>query len=312
MTLSLIDGMHMVPIASLDLNLLRAFAAVHASGSVSRAADALGLSQPTVSHALGRLRLQLRDPLFVRVAGGVAPTPKADALARAVQQALDTVQRALHESDAFDPATSTRAFRLHMSDIGEGVFLPDLMRVVRAAGAGLRIEAYQLEHDRITDALDQGKIDLAFGYLPTLTETRRFDMFDERYVVLMRARHPLARARASRATLARLEYIVVRSHAETGRILQRLGFAARVRLTIPHFMVIPAIVGKTDLAVILPLQTAELFSREGEFRVLRPELGTPAFPVSLHWSRRFENDSANRWLRETTLALFAGRSRQVG
>lgn len=304
MPLSLIDAVHMGKIDTLDLNLLRAFAAVHANGSVSRAADALGLSQPTISHALSRLRLHLKDPLFVRVAGGVAPTAKADALAHAVQQALDTMQRALQESDAFNPATSSRVFRLHMSDIGEGVFLPDLMREVRVAGPGLRIEAFQLEHDRITDALDQGKIDLAFGYLPTLTETRRADLFDERYVVLIRAKHPLAAARASRATLAKLEYIVVRSHAETGRILQRLGLADRVRLTIPHFMVIPSIVGRTDLAVILPLQTAQLFSRDGAFRVLSPGLGTQDFPVSIHWSRRFENDSANRWLRETTIRLF--------
>jgi DNA-binding transcriptional LysR family regulator len=302
-----IDDVHSVQLESLDLNLLRAFAAVHASGSVSRAAEALGLSQPTVSLALSRLRLHLKDPLFVRVAGGVAPTAKADALAQAVQLALDTVQRALQESDAFDPATSSRVFRLHMSDIGEGVFLPDLMRVVREAGPGLRIEAYQLEHDRITDALDRGKIDLAFGYLPTVTETQRVDMFDECYVVLIRSNHPLAGARATRAALGKLDYIVVRSHAETGRILHRLGLADRVRLTIPHFMVIPSIVGNTDLAVILPLQTAELFSRDGAFRVLRPNLGMQEFPISLRWSRRFEHDSANRWLRETTLALFQRR-----
>jgi DNA-binding transcriptional LysR family regulator len=304
---TLIDAVHTVELAALDLNLLRAFAAVHATGSVSRAADALGLSQPTVSHALSRLRVHLKDPLFVRIAGGVAPTPKADALAHAVQHALDTMQRALQESDAFDPATSSRVFRLHMSDIGEGVFLPDLMGAIRSAGQGLRIEAYQLEHDRITEALDQGKIDLAFGYLPTLTDTQSFDMFDERYVVLLRSKHPLAGVRGTRATLAKLDYIVVRSHAETGRILQRLGFADRVRLTIPHFMVIPSIVGKTDLAVILPLQTAQMFSRDGAFRVLRPDLGTHDFPVSLHWSKRFEHDSANRWLRETTIRLFRRR-----
>jgi DNA-binding transcriptional LysR family regulator len=292
---------------SLDLNLLRVFAAVHASGSVSRAAEALGQSQPAVSHALSRLRLRLKDPLFVRVAGGVAPTPKADALAHAVRQALDTMQRALQESDVFDPAHSSRVFHLHMSDIGEGVFLPGLMQVVRAAGPGLHVEAWQLEHDRIADALDQGRIDLAFGYLPSVTETQHEDLFDERYVVLIRDAHPLAAARASRATMARLDYIVVRSHAETGRILQRLGLADRVRLVIPHFMVIPSIVGSTDLAVILPLQTAQLFSRDGSFRVLRPDLGTPDFAVSLHWSRRFEHDGASRWLRQAAIRLFRRR-----
>src|SRR5512146_2053120 len=104
---------------ALDLNLLRTFQAVHASGNVTRAAERLGVSQPTVSHALRQLRLRLHDPLFVRAAGGMVPTPRAARLAAAVDRALDTLEGALRESDTYDPARSTRTFRLHMSDIGE-------------------------------------------------------------------------------------------------------------------------------------------------------------------------------------------------
>ena len=75
-------------IGELDLNLLRIFDAVYRERNVSRAAESRGLSQPAVSQGLGRLRLALKDALFTRVAGGVAPTPDADTLARAVQQAL--------------------------------------------------------------------------------------------------------------------------------------------------------------------------------------------------------------------------------
>lgn len=267
-----------------------------------RAAEALGLSQPAVSQALTHLRLQLRDPLFVRVAGGVAPTARADELAEAVQRALATVQAALAQAARFEPQTSTRTFRLHMSDIGEGVFLPRLTETVRARAPGVRLEVYQLEAERIADALDRGKIDLAFGFLPTVTETRRVDMFDERYVPLLRATHPLARA--SRAALARLDYAVVRSHPQTSLILQRLGLQERVRLVIPHFMVLGNILGTCDLAAVVPWQVAQMFAARGGFRIMRPQLGSHEFAVGLHWSRRFEHDHANRWLREIALGLF--------
>ena len=118
-------------INELDLNLLRIFDAVYRQRSVSRAAEALALSQPAVSQGLARLRRVLRDALFTRAGRGVAPTPQADALAHAVQQALQLVGDALHHAAHFDPARAQRTFRLHMSDIGESEFLPALMREVR-------------------------------------------------------------------------------------------------------------------------------------------------------------------------------------
>ena len=115
---------------SVDLNLLHAFHAVHAEGSVTRAAERLGVSQPTVSHALTRLRHLYRDPLFVRTQGGMAPTAKADRLAEAVRQALHMLDVAIQEGARYEPAASDRTFRLHMSDVGETIFLPRLLRAL--------------------------------------------------------------------------------------------------------------------------------------------------------------------------------------
>ena len=136
-------------INELDLNLLRIFDAVYRQRSVSRAAEALALSQPAVSQGLTRLRLVLKDALFTRAGRGVAPTPTADALAQAVQQALALVGQALHDAERFDPAATRRTFHLHMSDIGESEFLPDLMRRVRQLAPGARIETRQLEYGQI-------------------------------------------------------------------------------------------------------------------------------------------------------------------
>ena len=125
-------------IKDLDLNLLRLFDAVWRMRSVSRAAETLDLSQPAASQGLARLRALLGDALFVRSGGGVAPTPRAERLAQAVQSALATLEEALNESEVFDPLQARKTFRMHLSDIGEarvnlGGDVPDIVPVLVAA-----------------------------------------------------------------------------------------------------------------------------------------------------------------------------------
>ena len=291
-------------IRELDLNLLRIFDAVYRERSVSRAAETLGLSQPAVSQGLGRLRLVMKDALFTRAARGVAPTPNADMLAHAVEQALQLVNEALQNADCFEPASARRTFRVHMSDIGEAEFLPGLMPHVRRLAPGVRIETQQLEYGQIENALDAGKIDLAFGYLPGVEKTRQQRLLIERYVVLGRAGHPILTARPTRQCLRRLDYVVVRHHTETARVLDRMALQDNVRLSIPHFMVIPAIVSATDLAVVLPLRIATKFAQAGRFMIARPRWGIPDITVALHWSNRAHQDPANQWLRRLAIQLF--------
>jgi len=297
--------MHNMNISDLDLNLLQTFHAVHTTGNVSRAAERLGLSQPTVSHALRRLREVYEDPLFVRSQGGMAPTAKADRLAKAVQHALHILDVAMHETDHYDPARSERTFRLYMTDIGETVFLPPLMRALATLAPGVRLDIFQLEEKDIRPALETGRIDLAIGYLPVLgAAVEKQFLLREKYVVLMRAGHPLARTKPGAAALRRLNYVLVRSHPATARALQELGLQDNVRLAIPHFMVLPRILAETDLAVLMPARLSKAFAQMGTYQVWTPNVGLPAFDVSVHWYWRFQGEPANRWLRELIRSLF--------
>lgn len=300
------SGIHSMHIKDIDLNLLRLFDAVYRLRNVSRAAEWLDLTQPAASHGLTRLRLLIKDPLFVRAAGGVQPTPKAGRLAQAVRSALGTLEEALNESADFDPLQSRRVFRIHMSDIGEGRFLPELMVSLRELAPGLRIETLPLPRGEIGDALDSGHIDFAFGFLPTVKDTQRVQLLKDRYIVLLREGHPFARKRksgqAQLSDLRKLEFVSVRTHADTLRILQLLNLEDRLRLTTEHFMVLPSIVKATDLAVVMPRNIARGF--EGGYAIVEPPLPLRDFTVSLHWSRRFEADPGNRWLRGTIEALF--------
>jgi DNA-binding transcriptional LysR family regulator len=122
--------------------------------------------------------------------------------------------------------------------------------------------------------------------------------------VIGRADHPVLTERPSRSTLAQLEYVVVRQHSETMRLLDRLALNDNIRLSTPHFMVTPAIVGATDLAVVLPMRIAVKFAKSGALRIAQPRWGQGEFGIDLHWSNRAHQDPANRWLRQLAIELF--------
>ena len=298
-----IHGMH---IKDVDLNLLRLFDAVYRARNVSRAAELLDLTQPAASQGLTRLRGLVHDPLFVRASGGVQPTPRAHKLAEPVRHALATLEQALGESAGFDPRASQRTFQIHMSDIGEGRFLPELMVALREQAPGVRIETRPLPREAIAQALDTGRIDFAFGFLPTVKDTQRSQLLKDRYVVLLRRGHPFARKRrtgkALLAALRELEFVAVRSHADTLRIVEQLQLQDRLRLVTEHFMVLPSIVAATDLAAVMPRNIARGFA--GGYEIVEPDFPQRDFVVSLHWSRRFEGDPGNHWLRALIEKLF--------
>lgn len=296
-------------INDLDLNLLRLFDAVYLERNVSRAAARLNLSQPAASQGLMRLRLALGDALFERASGGVRPTPRADRLAQTVQATLDALDGALNESSVFVPAQSQRVFRLHLSDIGEARFLPALMTALRGQAPHVQVESLPLPHEEISPALDRGQADLALGFLPTVKETRQQVLLHDRYIVLLRRGHPLLRDQPSNGLvdlerLHQLDYAAVRSHSDTLRILQLLKLDHRLRLTAAHFLALPDIVKATDLGVVMPRNIAQGFLSAGDCVIVEPVFPLRDFAVSLHWSRRFEADAGNQWLRSLILALF--------
>jgi DNA-binding transcriptional LysR family regulator len=304
-------------IKDLDLNLLRLFDAVWRTRSVSLAAQQLGMSQPAASQGLARLRAILGDALFERSGSGVRPTPRADRLAQAVQIALATIEEALNASQVFEPQRSKRVLRLHLSDIGEARFLPELMQTLQRHAPGMRLEAMPLPHDKIGPALDSGQLDLAIGFLPEVSDTLHQPLLSDRYVVLLRQGHPVAKRwhqlqkkagaspDATHALLAELEFAAVRTHTDTLRILDLMHWQHRLRLTVSHFLSLPGIVRSSDLAVLMPRNFAQGFAQAGELAIIEPDLPLRDFTVSMHWSARFDKDPCLQWLRAATAQLFS-------
>lgn len=295
-------------IKNFDLNLLRVFDAVYTVGSVSQAAIALNLTQPAVSQGLTRLRNLVGDPLFIRAAGGVAPTPRAQRMALSIHDALRVLENAATDSAPFDPPQSDRRFRLHMTDIGEGQFLPRLIQAMRQRAPRARIETMRLPVPELGVALDHGRVDLAFGFLPGLQGMRSAVMFQDRYIILMRHSHPFAlTARPSPVPLddiRALEFIAVRTHAYTHTALEALHMADRIRLTTEHFMALPVVIETSDLAVIIPRNIARSLVPPERYAIAEADFPLREFDVPIHWSHRQDGDPAHRWLRSLALELY--------
>ena len=156
-----------------DLNLLPVFEALLRHGNVTRAAAHMGLTQSAMSSALGRLRRQLGDELFVNTRGGMLPTPRALELAPALTHALAMVRGAMGTREAFDPATSARSLRVYMTHVGETVLLPTLMTYLQERSPAMRLETAQLPAAELPLRMEIGEVDLAVGYLPQLPERIR-------------------------------------------------------------------------------------------------------------------------------------------
>ena len=294
----------------LDLNLLRAFDAIATEGSVTVAGARIGLSQPAMSNALARLRQTFDDPLFVRTPRGMRPTPFAQQLALPVREALRLIQGALQQHAGFEPKTSNNTFRFHMSDIGEMVFLPRLLERVKHEAPGVKIEVVRIPIKDVHAALEAGELDLAIGFLPGLTTgMRQQPLFRERYVCMMRADHPVIGAKISAKQFRAAAHVLV-SYAGTGhQVIEETfvaqGLSARIAARVPHFLVVPMILARTDLIVTVPSRVAALFAQTGNFKVLELPFSMPNFEVRLHWHQRFHQDPANRWLREVMTELYA-------
>jgi DNA-binding transcriptional LysR family regulator len=293
-----------------DLNLLRVFDAVLHEQGVTAAAARLGLTQPAVSNALARLRALFGDALFVRTAAGMDPTPFARELAEPVRQALALLESALAHGPGFDPATSTRAFRFYMSDLGQVEFLPPLVERLQRAAPGVRLEAVAADLEHIADALGAGTIDLAVGFLPALgPPVARRTLFRDPYRCLMRADHPSIAAKLSRKQFLEASHVLVTyrggGHRVIEEALERAGAARRIALRVPHFTVVPMVLERTDLILTLPARVARVYERQGGFKSLPPPVPMPPAEVAVHWHERFEADPGNRWLREQVIELFA-------
>lgn len=292
-----------------ELKLLQLFDVLYTHRSVTRTAEQLGQSQPTVSIWLGRLREQLRDPLFVRTPTGMMPTPRADALIVQCREILESLRRlAAWESD-FQPATAQRRFRLCMTDASHITLLPRLLAHLRTVAPGIGLEVSRIDGNTAR-ALESGEADLALGYAPWLESgIYQQTLFPQDWVCLANSGHPrVGRQLTAKRYFAEAHIAVA---AGTGQPLLDAALkdrpVRRVLLELPSFLGLAHILSTTDLIATLPRQIGETLALGGPVTVHACPLTIEPFDVKQHWHARYHHDAANRWLRGMLATLFMRR-----
>jgi DNA-binding transcriptional LysR family regulator len=294
-------------VEQIDLRLLRIFDAMHANRHVTRAAEELGLSQPTISIGLGKLREQFGDPLFVRTSEGMLPTSRADALIGPIRDVLHSVRSICEMEAAFEPVSATRKFRICMTDASHITLLPRILATVRKAAPGVTLEAARID-EVMPQALQSGEADLALGLIPSLeTGFYQQTLFRQDFICLTGPRHPRVKASLSLAQYQAEEHIGIVSG--TGQQLleeavRNFGIERRIVLRLPGFLGLAAILAASDLIVTLPRHIGETLAALGRLRVHACPFPIPPFFVKQHWHARYHHDTANRWLRGLCASLF--------
>ncbi|CAB3792515.1 PCP degradation transcriptional activation protein [Paraburkholderia caffeinitolerans] len=295
----------------LDLNLIPYLVAMDETRNVSRAAERMGVSQPRVSTALGKLREYFGDPLFVRTAHGMEPTPRALGLIPAARDALIRIEKGMLEAQDFDPATSTHTFSIALSDVGEIVFLPRLLQMFAERAPNANLRSVSLPHNQVERGLESGDIDLAVGYFPDLAGNNFFQqrLFTHRFICLMRSSHPLAGKPLTLKQFLALGHAVVRAEGRSQEVLER--FLERKRLhrravlETPHFMSLPFILTRTDLIATVPHAIGFAYASEhASIALVEPPLPLPRFDLKQHWHRKYHNAPRGEWLRRVVTELF--------
>jgi DNA-binding transcriptional LysR family regulator len=294
----------------IDLNLLVIFNQLLIDKRVSAVAETLGLSQPAVSNALKRLRVLLKDELFLRTSRGMEPTPYALHLAEPVIYALNALQTALSTRDSFTPETSTRNFQLAMTDIGEMYFMPPLMLALSKAAPHVRVTTVRPNAGNLKEDMESGKVDLALGLLPNL-QTGFFQrrLFSHKYVCIFRKGHPLAKSPMTLAQFTELDHVGVLAantgHSEVDGLLERAGIVRKMRLIVPHFIAVGHILQTTDLIATLPERFAERCEVPFGLATSPHPARLPEIAINLFWHAKLNSDPANLWLRQLFVKLFA-------
>jgi DNA-binding transcriptional LysR family regulator len=276
---------------------------------VSTTADKLGLSQPAVSNALKRLRVLLKDELFVRTARGMEPTPYALNLVEPMGYALDTLQNALNQRDSFDPVTSERTFTLGLTDIGEIYFMPTLMETLSRVAPRIKISTLRHNSGHLSEDMASGNVDIAVGLLPGLTTgffQRR--LFKQRYVCLFRQGHPTAHNPISLAQFKSLAHVGVTSantgHSEVDEWLTRKGIARHIQLHVPHFVAVGHILQSSDLIATVPERFAQKCAEPFQLETSPLPFKLPDIAINLFWHAKYNREPANMWLRQLMVDLF--------
>ncbi|MFG2799932.1 LysR family transcriptional regulator [Streptomyces pseudovenezuelae] len=289
-------------LASLDLNLVVALRALLEERNVTKAGRRVGLSQPAMSGALGRLRRHFDDDLLARVGGHYELTALGQVLLDRTFNVCDQLERLFTSQADFDPATESREFTLGVSDYSVAVFGAELTRLLDREAPGIRVRFVQIPANftertgAVLNTLDG--VFMPHGIISGFSVT---ELYEDGWVFLVAEDNPEVGDRLSLADLARLPWVTyLRAYDSPAvRQLGMLGIEPRVTISVDSFTVLPFLVAGTRRVALVPALLAERMRGTAPVRIMAPPYDPVPLREALWWHPVHTHDAGHIWLRET-------------
>lgn len=293
-----------ISLRQLDLNLLVVFDVLMQERNVSKAAARIFLSQPAMSNALKRLRRMLDDPILVRTAQGMEPTPRSRALEGPIRSLLAEVVWQLETRSAFDPASTQDHFLIATTDYSENIVLPPLTGLFAEQAPNAVLETRPLGPELPEQALERREITLVLGVEDYMAPTARLKSrpwISDRLVCLVhpqRKNNPGQRISLKQFLDARHVYpspLGVKTNIVDTWLAQR-GHSRKIAVTTRSYLAAALIVQNTDYVLSLPERVGRTMSQLFGLRILQPPRGFPGFRLNIIWHPLYENEPSLQWL----------------
>jgi DNA-binding transcriptional LysR family regulator len=292
---------------SIDLNLLVALDALISEAHVGRAARRIGLSQPAASHALNRLRDLFSDPLLVRVGSRMELTPRAAGLRESLAESLQQVQRLL-AADSFEPARTSRRFSIMMQDHLAHLFVPMLVKRIRADAPGVRLDIVPWQNPASMKPERIRSIDLVIACsADEIAGFRHELLFTDTEVTVLRKRHPSLARMKQLKTFLNSSHVAVVGRGQTedpvDSWLRQEGLSRKIALSVPSYVQALQAVAKSELVAFVPKRLAMSLAQPLSLAVLPPPIDSGEYQEYLFHPRRVAQDSGSIWLRKLVLTI---------
>ncbi len=284
-----------------DLNLIIVFCVLYEERSVTKAAERLHLGQPAVSAALKRLRTLLNDPLFIRTAQGMQPTPAATELSQRFAPLIAELHKVLFNRRAFNPATDEITLRIGMSDWIEHWLMPDLLAEILTDAPGVSLNAVACDPWQVVSELEQETIDLAVSAGDqSASALNREQLAQCEFTTVWDSHQIPVQPPLNREIFTRYPHLLVSyrgaSQSAMDPQLQEEGTPRQVRYISTHFSVLPLILNKIPAFATVPALLVDDWRQRYGFASAPVPAKMPDFALALLWHRNRDSDPAVQWL----------------
>ena len=298
-------------ISSFDLNLFVILNAIYTEGSLTKAAEVVGITQPAVSNALSRLRERFDDDLFIRTGSGMVPTQKTENIISDIQNALSLMQQSVNEPDTFDPKLSNRNFKLSLGDVSEGRVLPYIMNEIDKNAPFVSMGSYAYSRSDQVHALATHNLDFVVDpIIPASEEINSYKVFEDDFVAMYRDDHPLGKIdEVSVDDILAQRHLHVSNRKRGLHLidveLDKIGYRREIALRCQHFLIAPRIIRSTDLV----LMGTRSFAKSHNLQFIEIPTEIPSIEYHLIWHKSDEGDGGHIWMKDLVIRAFKDAQR---